>query len=404
MNTDILYQYIADTLKTRLCLFRADGTLLRTFCCREEIFDLPAADSEAMDFLLEPEPDRLPSLSSVNQDFVYGTVFLPDGILLLGPLRVYTAYPFRRNLIRETRQNTFELSITDCDFDVLTEHVLLLHNLFHSPALTADALITANCLNYRNTEVETHYSRLVFDSQEEGTRHNSYSQECRMLDSIEKGDLKLLKSTFTGDEPQNMGTVAPTSDRNSRNLSICAITLISRAAIRGGMNPEQAFSLCDSYITQIENLKHPEDLKPLVEGAKLRFASLVRDLQEHRAEKTEKRRHPILEQAKSYIFSHLHEKIFLEHTAEELHVSSAYLSQLFRKYEGISFTDFVLREKISLVKNMLIYSPYSYIEIATYLGFCSQSHLGKQFKAVTGMTLKQFRDTYASTEFHADPQ
>lgn len=404
MNTDILYQYIADTLKTRLCLFRADGTLLRTFCCREEIFNLPAADSEAMDFLLEPGPDRLPSLSSVNQDFVYGTVFLPEGALLLGPLRVYTAYPFRHNLIRETLQNTFELSISDCDFDVLTKHILLLHNLFHTPSVTAETLIAANCLDYRNSDVETHYSRLIFDSQEEGTRHNSYSQECRMLDSIEKGDLELLKSTFTGDEPQNMGTVAPTSDRNSRNLSICAITLISRAAIRGGMNPEQAFSLCDSYITQIENLKHPEDLKPLVEGAKLRFASLVSELRESKTEKTERKRHPILERAKSYIFSHLHEKISLEHTAEELHVSSAYLSQLFRKYEGISFTDFVLREKISLVKNMLIYSPCSYIEIATYLGFCSQSHLGKQFKAVTGMTLKQFRDTYASTEFHADPQ
>ena len=48
---------------------------------------------------------------------------------------------------------------------------------------------------------------------------------------------------------------------------------------------------------------------------------------------------------------------------------------------------------------MLIYSPYSYIEISSYLGFSSQSHLGKQFKAITGMTLKQFRDAYSTTEF-----
>ena len=44
---------------------------------------------------------------------------------------------------------------------------------------------------------------------------------------------------------------------------------------------------------------------------------------------------------------------------------------------------------VSLTKNLLTYSPYSYIEIATYLGFSSQSHLGKVFKKYTDMTLRQ---------------
>lgn len=45
-------------------------------------------------------------------------------------------------------------------------------------------------------------------------------------------------------------------------------------------------------------------------------------------------------------------------------------------------------------KYLLAYSPYSYIEIATYLGFSSQSHLGKVFKKYTGMTLRQYRGKY----------
>ena len=404
MHIHILYTYIAENLKTRISLFSPDGNLRESFCCQENIFDITDCFPEALPSLLQHRQGDLPVISSVKHDFMYGTVFLPEQTLLLGPVRVYTLVPIRHNLSWETPQNIFDLNIFDCDFDTLMQNILLLHNLFHTPSLTTRELVEANCQDYHNTAVESHYSELIFHSQEEGTHHNSYSQELRMLDSIEKGDLELLKSTLSEDTPQSMGTLAPSADRNYRDISISVITLISRAAIRGGLNPELAFSLCDSYVMQIEDLKHLEDLKPLVEGAKLRFASLVHELRKTRTEKAEKRRHPILEQAKSYIFSHLHEKIFLERTAEELHVSSAYLSQLFRKYEGISFTDFVLREKISLVKNMLIYSPYSYIEIATYLGFCSQSHLGKQFKAVTGMTLKQFRDTYASTEFHADPQ
>ena len=58
-----------------------------------------------------------------------------------------------------------------------------------------------------------------------------------------------------------------------------------------------------------------------------------------------------------------------------------------------------MNEKIKLAKNMLTYSSYSYIRIATYLGFCSQSHLGQEFKKSTGMSLKEYRDAYAREEF-----
>ena len=64
------------------------------------------------------------------------------------------------------------------------------------------------------------------------------------------------------------------------------------------------------------------------------------------------------------------------------------------KDENITLTDFILKEKVKLARNLLSYSPYSYIEIATYLGFSSQSHLGKVFKKYTGMTMRQYREKY----------
>ncbi|MGF0017119.1 helix-turn-helix domain-containing protein [Sporofaciens sp. SGI.106] len=62
-------------------------------------------------------------------------------------------------------------------------------------------------------------------------------------------------------------------------------------------------------------------------------------------------------------------------------------------------TKFIQKEKISLAKNLLIYSHYSYIEIATYLGYSSQSHLGKQFKEETGFTLRKYRELYGMKDF-----
>ena len=51
---------------------------------------------------------------------------------------------------------------------------------------------------------------------------------------------------------------------------------------------------------------------------------------------------------------------------------------------------------------MLMYSAYSYIQIASYLGFASQSHFGQAFKKLTGMTPKTYREAYAREDFIRD--
>ena len=47
-----------------------------------------------------------------------------------------------------------------------------------------------------------------------------------------------------------------------------------------------------------------------------------------------------------------------------------------------------------MAKNLLQYSEYSMIDIANRLSFSSQSHFIQQFREVTGMTPKKYRDTY----------
>lgn len=81
-------------------------------------------------------------------------------------------------------------------------------------------------------------------------------------------------------------------------------------------------------------------------------------------------------------------------------MNANYLSALFRRSEGMTISEYILLEKIKLVKNMLIYSHYSYSQIASYLGFCSQSYLGEKFKKITGITLNQFREQYGKKEFN----
>ena len=88
--------------------------------------------------------------------------------------------------------------------------------------------------------------------------------------------------------------------------------------------------------------------------------------------------------------------------ARAIGLEENYLSSLFKQCEGETLTSYIMRQKIKLAKNMLMYSAYSYIQIASYLGFASQSHFGQTFKKLTDMTPKAFREAYAREDFIRD--
>ena len=121
---------------------------------------------------------------------------------------------------------------------------------------------------------------------------------------------------------------------------------------------------------------------------------MVHEIKEKQKGILKKQKNPRINKCKDFIFSHLHDRITLEDLAAEADCNPNYLSQLFKECEGISISGYILQEKINRAKNLLIYSDYSYIEIATYLGFSSQSH----FKKHTGYTLRQYREIYGRKE------
>ena len=124
------------------------------------------------------------------------------------------------------------------------------------------------------------------------------------------------------------------------------------------------------------------------------YAKLVNDFKNISNKSIGKNQNLYIEQCKNYIFSHLHDKIKIPEIATELSLNPNYLSVLFRKYEGTSIKEFIINEKIKVVKKLLIHSDRSYLEIATCMSFSSQSHLETQFKKIIGLTLRQYREKY----------
>lgn len=400
MNEHYLMQFISYHLHTFVRKYSNTGELLDKFCARIEFDDAPVGNEIFQTILSTCKDMSMPAYLTVNEQIVYAIVSLSDNFFLIGPVRFTSTVYLKHHITNKQWSLDWLSTVPFCEFSELTQDILLTYNLCHSETIDENTLLLSNCINQNaENEIRKYYSELIFTNREYGKTHNPYDQEVREFSSIEQGDLEQLKRSHEEDYPGEIGTLAKDPLRHTKNLAIVNITLASRAAIRGGLLSEISFSLSDSYIQEIEACNDIPTIIHLFRTAEYHYAQMVRDLNHQKADISEKDTNPHINKCKNYIFSHLHGKISVQEVADELGLNANYLSELFKKCEHISLTKFIQKEKISLAKNLLIYSHYSYIEIATYLGYSSQSHLGKHFKEETGYTLRKYREIYGMKDF-----
>ncbi len=81
-----------------------------------------------------------------------------------------------------------------------------------------------------------------------------------------------------------------------------------------------------------------------------------------------------------------------DYLSRNLNKDYSTMSKLFSEVRGITIERFSILHRIEYVKELLCYSQLSTSEIAYRLGYSSPAHLSSQFKQVTGMTPKEFRE------------
>lgn len=400
MNISYLIDIIADKLHTLVCVYDRRKELISSVNRLYDMDEYASLMPRTAQFLLDlsETPHDFPLLSSTDKTIVFATVPTPERIYLIGPVRFFVKIDIRHNLTLDRLHDTRINNIKQVEVSEFLFYVLLLRNLHFEKTVSELDVLTYNCNNTTYQDINKNYYNILFHNRENCIMHNSYSQEQRMLKSIETGDLKLLAHCRDEETEGQYGVMAASEERSVKNVCVSAVALISRAAIHGGLHPELAFSLCDSYVMEIERVSNLMDLRPLLEEAKIKFATMVRELQSRQTKKENPNYHPLVNKCKDYIYTHLHEKISLRTIADELNTNPNYLSMIFQKCENIQFSEFVMREKINLAKTMLIYTSLSYADIAFQLAFSSQSHFGKNFLQHTGMTPKQYRNHFKAND------
>ena len=218
--------------------------------------------------------------------------------------------------------------------------------------------------------------------------HNTLALEEALMDIVRKGDTVALRRWASAAPAVQGGQIAGDQLRQMRNMFIVTATLVSRAAIRGGMKEDDAFSLSDAYIRKVELLSGFGSIINLQYHMLLEFTEQVERL--HIGKHATK----LSLDVANYVRHHISETVRVEDLARELYISRPYLSAKFKKETGVSLTDFILGEKTEEAKRLLRYSDKSASAIAAYLGFSSQGHFGKVFKTYARLTPNEYREKY----------
>jgi len=85
-------------------------------------------------------------------------------------------------------------------------------------------------------------------------------------------------------------------------------------------------------------------------------------------------------------------KRFSDAIAKKLGFNYSHLSRMFTHYERITIEKYIILHKIEKVKELLEYDDHTNLgEIVHKLNYSSVSHLSKQFKEVTGISLRNYK-------------
>lgn len=214
----------------------------------------------------------------------------------------------------------------------------------------------------------------------------SYAWEQLVTSYIEDGKPEILRELFSAPPRVAAGYMAQDGLRQARNTGICTAAMAARAAIRGGLDPQDSFLASDLCIQKLELTNDPAAIERLAQEMMIDYARRVERL---KGPGTGHNR--FFRLCAQYVSQNIFTPIRAERMAEELGYTRAYLCTRFKQETGVSLTRYVQQEKAAEAKRLLRFTNQELGEIAALLGFSSQSHFQTVFKQITGETPMAYR-------------
>ena len=327
-----------------------------------------------MQWALSYESERSRSLL-----FVIGPVFYtaPTERQLRPALRPYTHSRENAAWSVELFRHLPELPVMS--YPIFTRYVLLVHNTLTGQQLGLDALDDAA------------------SAREQGAagpapardRNKIYLAERAMLQMVRNGDIN-YQGIFQNVVSGSPGVPVQGQDplRQVKTSIIVFTSLVCRAAMEGGLSPEIAYPLGDSYIQSAEDCRDSGELSALAHTMYHDFIYRV-----HHLRVNPNYSHAI-QKCCDYIELSLDRKIRTADLAALVGYTEYYLTEKFKKETGQSLSSYIRYAKVERAKVLLESTELSIRDISEQLAFNTVNYFIQSFRDTTGYSPAHYRKRF----------
>jgi len=211
-----------------------------------------------------------------------------------------------------------------------------------------------------------------------------YEAERQLIGKVKIGDrtgAREILNSFLGTIMfQNPGDIDVFKARLVELLSI-----LSRAAVEGGVDIHLMLAKNVDYITKVINIDNQEDICAWISSALNDFIESVYSSQD--AVKMTQIRPAI-----DFIDLHYDRPLTLADIAKAAHLSVSRLAHLFKEQMQITIIDYLTSVRIDHARRLLLTTDKSCSIICFEVGYNNQSYFTRIFKEAVGMTPRQFRE------------
>ena len=285
----------------------------------------------------------------------------------------------QRNLSIKTKANVSKLltSLPIVASNVMMSYASQLHYLISGTAIDINTIESVqNKGNYENPSI-------VPSSQQ---HHGIWASEQEFLRLFKDGNPDYSKALQNSSHLSSGVKHNPKSSlRAAKNNAFVFLTLISRAAIEGGVSPNVAYDLCDFYGQRIEDSVSLDDNGTVIEEMQTVYFQKVCE-----AKHTDGIS-PIVKNCCDYIGVHINEKLSIGDLAERAGYSEYYFSRKFKQEMGCTITEYIMREKIERAKVLLSTTNMRILDISIELSFNSRSYFSDSFQKIAGIAPGEYR-------------
>lgn len=132
----------------------------------------------------------------------------------------------------------------------------------------------------------------------------------------------------------------------------------------------------------------------IISGTREEVLAAARDFIENTLFGDIKKNHLLIEQAKTYINSHLAEELSVTSISEQLFVSISYFSRLFKLETGEGCNEFIVRMRMEKAKTLLESTTLRIGAVAAMVGYKDMNYFSLAYKKFAGCPPSEYRERY----------